>query len=302
MRFQDKVVIVTGGSMGIGGGLAIAFAQEGAKIMIADIKEEQAAETMNIIRQAGGTVNFVKTDLTNVEEIKNLVKETVKTYGGKIDILLNIAGVCINDPLLETREAIWDLTFDVNVKGGFFLTEEVAKIMKENGGGVVVNTSSTSSFLTSTGPSLAYDISKGAVRAMIMNQANWYGQYGIRVNGFAPSTTNTDMVKNLFPPGFWQGEWVRALFPLGRIAEVEDHINAVMFLCSEDAAYINGQIIMTDGAHYLLTEDLMILLQESYKNIEFFVDSWYNNSVKEYVQGGHRECTKNYFHRLKSVT
>jgi len=237
--------------------MAKGFAKNGAKIMIADLNEAAALQTIKEIEEAGGTAAFTKTNVMNVAECQNLVDETVKAFGG-VHILLNIAGICKGDELFNSTEAIYDLTMGVNVKGMLFLSEAAARVMKEQPEkGTIINVCSTSGYISSSTPMIAYDISKGAVRMLTMTMANWYAQYGIRVNAIAPATTMTDMVRNAFEPGYWETPKALVNYPLGRIAETDDHLNAMLFLCSEDAGYINGQILKVDGGNTMAYRNML---------------------------------------------
>lgn len=136
---------------------------------------------------------------------------------------------------------------DINLKGMFFLSKEVAKIMAEFKKGKIINISSTSGYITSTRCSMAYDVSKAAVRMLTTGLAEFLGPYNINVNAIAPGTTKTQMITDLFGDDYFNGEWVRTSYPLGRIANPIDLANAAMFLCSEDARDINGHTLLVDG-------------------------------------------------------
>lgn len=245
--FRNKVAIITGAAQGIGKEFALNFAKNGASIVIADLNEEKSNETKDLIVNEGGECSFVKTDITKIESIENLVCETQKIYGDKIDILANVAGVCIQEDIFDSTEKTWDFTMNINLKGMFFLSKEVAKVMAKNKEGKIVNISSTSGFITSSRCMMAYDVSKAAVRMLTTGLAEWLGPYNINVNAIAPATTKTQMVTDLFGEDHFKGEWVRKLYPLGRIADPIDIANAAIFLCSEDASDISGHTLLVDG-------------------------------------------------------
>jgi len=247
MEFKEKVVIITGSAQGIGKEMAINFSKAGAKVVIADLNLEKALETVKEINNEGGTSVAIKTDITQMDSIKNLVSETQKNFGEKIDILANVAGVCIQEDIFESTEKSWDLTMNINLKGMFFLSKEVAKVMAKHKEGKIINISSTSGYITSTRCSMAYDVSKAAVRMLTTGLAEWLGPHNINVNGIAPATTKTQMITDLFGDDYFKGDWVRTSYPLGRIAEPVDIANAAMFLCSEDAKNINGHTLLVDG-------------------------------------------------------
>ena len=252
MEFYDKVAIITGSAQGIGKEMALNFAKQGAKVVIADINKEKAEEVVKEIGQTGGKSLAVKTDVTDMESIKDLIKETQKSFGEKIDILANVAGVCIQEDIFESTEKSWDLTMDINLKGMFFLSKEVAKVMAKFKEGKIINISSTSGYITSTRCSMAYDVSKAAVRMLTTGLAEWLGPYNINVNGIAPATTKTQMITDLFGDDYFKGEWVSKSYPLGRIAEPVDIANAALFLCSEDARNITGHTLLVDGGCLLV--------------------------------------------------
>ena len=252
MEFKERVVIVTGSAQGIGKEMALNFSKEGAKVIIADLNLEKSLETVQEIRKQGGKSVAIKTDITDMDSIKNLVEETQKNFGEKIDILANVAGVCIQEDIFESTEKSWDLTMNINLKGMFFLSKEVAKIMAKYKQGKIINVSSTSGFITSTRCSTAYDVSKAAVRMLTTELAEWLGPYNINVNAIAPGTTKTQMITDLFGDDYFKGEWVRTSYPLGRIANPIDIANAAMFLCSEDARDINGHTLLVDGGCLLV--------------------------------------------------
>lgn len=245
--FKDKVAIITGGAQGIGKEFAVSFSRNGASVIIADLNESKANETKKIILEQGGKCDYVKTDITKIDSIKSLVKETQKIYGEKIDILANVAGICVQEDIFDSTEKTWDMTMNINLKGMFFLSQEVARVMAKHKEGKIINISSTSGFITSSRCMMAYDVSKAAVRMLTTGLAEWLGPYNINVNAIAPATTKTQMITDLFGEDHFKGEWVRKIYPLGRIAETTDIANAAMFLCSEDARDISGHTLLVDG-------------------------------------------------------
>ncbi len=245
--FKNKVAIITGAAQGIGKEFALSFAKYGAKVVIADLNENKSNETKNLILEEGGECSFIKTDITKIDSIMNLISETQKIYGEKIDILANVAGVCIQEDIFDSTEKTWDFTMDINLKGMFFLSKEVARVMAKFRQGKIINISSTSGFITSSRCMMAYDVSKAAVRMLTTGLAEWLGPYNINVNAIAPATTKTQMITDLFGEDHFKGEWVRKVYPLGRIAEPIDIANAAIFLCSDDAKDISGHTLLVDG-------------------------------------------------------
>src|SRR6056297_1583388 len=247
MEFKDRVAIVTGSAQGIGKEIALNLSKKGASVVIADLNEAKSLETVQEIEKNKGTSIAVKTDITDMHSIKNLVTETQNNFGEKIDILVNVAGICIQEDIFESTEKTWDRTMDINLKGMFFLSKEVAKVMSKYKQGKIINISSTSGFITSTKCMMAYDVSKAAVRMLTTGLAEWLGPHNINVNAIAPATTKTQMVIDLFGEDHFQGEWVRKSYPLGRIADPIDLADAALFLCSDDARDISGHTLLVDG-------------------------------------------------------
>jgi NAD(P)-dependent dehydrogenase (short-subunit alcohol dehydrogenase family) len=249
---KGKVAIVTGGGNGIGKEIALGLAREGAHVVIADIDETASAETLaeiEIINQ--GESLFVKTDLASVPDIDNLVRKTQDSFNGKIDILVNAAGICKEVGLFEIDEKHWDLTLDINLKGSFFCAQKVAAIMVKQKEGKIINIASTSSFIPSTRCMVPYDVSKAGVKLMTKCLAELLGPDNVTVNAIAPATTMTSMVTKIFGEDHFKGEWVSTRYPLGRVAYPSDHLKAVLFLCSEDAGYMNGHTLLVDGGFLL---------------------------------------------------
>lgn len=249
---KDQVAIVTGGGNGIGKEIALGLAREGAHIVIADIDEAASKETLAEINEIGKSkVLFVKTDLAAVSDIENLVNETLKVFAGKIDILINAAGICKQVDLFDIDEEHWNKTLDINLKGSFFCAQKVAAVMVKQGKGKIINIASTSSFIPSSRCMVPYDVSKAGVKLMTTCLAELLGPHNITVNAVAPATTMTKMVKDIFGEEHFKGEWVSTKYPLGRVAYPEDHLKAILFLCSEDASYINGHTMVVDGGFLL---------------------------------------------------
>ena len=192
MEFTEKVAIITGSAQGIGKEMALSFSKEGAKVVIADLNLEKAEETVKEIKQQGGIAVAIKTDITDMDSIKNLVKETQECFGKKIDILANVAGVCIQEDIFESTEKSWDLTMDINLKGMFFLSKEVAKIMAEFKKGKIINISSGAGSRGFPG-NAAYSASKGAINAFSQALAGEVRKNGIAVNVLSPAHVDTEM-------------------------------------------------------------------------------------------------------------
>ncbi len=257
MRLQDKVAIVTGGGSGIGRGISLRFATEGARVVIADLDIDAANGVVAEIEAAGGTASSVRVDVRRQDDVQEMVDATVDVYGG-IDILVNNAGVGKIIPFFETTEADWDLMFDVNCKGVLFCSQAVAKVMIEQGrGGKIVNLASQAG-RRGEALVLAYCASKACVISMTQSMALALAEHKINVNAVAPGIVDTP---------FWEevdkqfakllnmeiGEPKRTFtqsIPLGRIEQPEDVAAAVAFLASSDADYITQQCLNVDGGNW----------------------------------------------------
>jgi len=250
MRLQDRIVIVTGGSRNIGRAIALALAKEGANIVIADIDMESAKKTAKEIEELGRKSIVVKTDITRKEDINNLVEKTIQNFG-KIDILVNNAGIQLAKQRLESlTENEWDTTININVKGTCFLSKAVAEKMKSDGGGKIVNVASVSGYIFSE-DNLAYNVSKGAVKALTSQLGIDLAPYNINVNAIAPGMINTLFNKETFSVEGAR-ERIAKTIPIQRLGEPEDLGEAVVFLASDGASYMTGQTIVIDGGLTLI--------------------------------------------------
>jgi len=184
--------------------------------------------------------------MRDVRQVKQTI-DAVYQELGQIDFLICVAGIARQEGFFETSEEVWDSIIDTNLKGSFFCSQTAASYMAKTGKGKIVLIGSTSSFITSSKPMVAYDVSKGGVRALTAIMAEWLGPLGINVNAVAPAATRTEMVDKIFGKDHWTGSWVKQRYPLGRIAETVDHVNASLFLCSDDADYIHGHTMLVDG-------------------------------------------------------
>jgi len=251
MRLQDKVIIVTGSARNIGKEIAKGLAEEGAKIVVADINYDQAAETATELANTYNVETLpVKSDVTNLESIDELVATTMEKFG-RIDVLVNNAGVQLKKLRLEEMtEAEWDITMNVNNRGMVFLSKAVAEVMKKQGGGKIINTSSINQIICSK-DNMAYIVSKNAVHGITKQMAADLAEYNINVNGVGPGYINTEMNKVTFSiPG--RIEQICQQIPLGRIAEPSELAKTFVFLASSDSDYITGQVIIVDGGYTLL--------------------------------------------------
>ncbi|NNV07211.1 SDR family NAD(P)-dependent oxidoreductase [Geobacillus sp. C56-T2] len=245
MRLDGKVAIVTGGASGIGRATAIRFADEGAKVAVSDIDETGGEETVRLIRERGGEAIFVKADVACANEVHDLVQATIASFGG-LHILFNNAGIGHSEVRsTELSEEEWDRVIDVNLKGVFLGIKYAVPVMKQCGGGAIVNTSSLLGIKGKKYES-AYNASKAGVILLTKNAALEYGKFNIRVNAVAPGVIDT----NIITP--WKQDarkWpiISKANALGRIGTPEEVANAVLFLASDEASFITGATLSVDG-------------------------------------------------------
>jgi NAD(P)-dependent dehydrogenase (short-subunit alcohol dehydrogenase family) len=241
MSFENKTVIVTGSRRGIGKGIAIALAKEGCNIVVSDIDQKDCEEVAEEMKKLGVKALGIKCDVSNKAEVEELFKKTVKEFG-KLDILINNAGIFPFVPFKEMKESDWDKVLDVNLKSVFLCSQEAAKIIPE--GGRIITISSIASVVGFEGL-VHYCASKGGIDAFTRALALELAPKKITVNAIAPGAIDT--------PGasVSSNEEVRkqtiAMIPLARMGQPEDIANAVLFLASDKANYITGQIIIIDG-------------------------------------------------------
>lgn len=239
---EGKIAIVTGGTRGIGYEIVKKFLDNKAKVVLFGSREESVNKALDLLKEEGYDAIGLYPNLSNLDEVKNAYEEVIKSYG-KIDILVNNAGVSSATPLEKYTEEEYEKVVDINIKAVYNCSKAVVEYMKENGG-VILNTSSMVSIYGQ--PSgVMYPASKFAVNGMTKSLARELGKYNIRVNAVAPGITETDMVKNL------PKEMIEPLIktiPLGRIGKPEDVANAFLFLASDMASYVTGEILSVDGA------------------------------------------------------
>lgn len=241
MSFENKTVIVTGSRRGIGKGIAIALAKEGCNIVVSDIDQKDCEEVAEEMKKLGVKALGIKCDVSNKAEVEELFKKTVKEFG-KLDILVNNAGIFPFISFKDMKESDWDKVLDVNLKSVFLCSQEAAKIIPE--GGRIITISSIASVVGFEGL-VHYCASKGGIDAFTRALALELAPKKITVNAIAPGAIDT--------PGasVSSNEEVRkqtiAMIPLARMGQPEDIANAVLFLASDKANYITGQIIIIDG-------------------------------------------------------
>jgi NAD(P)-dependent dehydrogenase (short-subunit alcohol dehydrogenase family) len=245
-ELRGKVVIVTGGTSGIGRDTAVLFAKAGAKVVVAGRREAEGKETIDLIRAAGGDGLLVKTDVSRAADVRALVQKTVEKFG-RLDVAFNNAGIEGSwSPIAEQSEEDWDSTIDINLKGVWLcLKYEIQQMLKQGGGGAIVNMASVAGFIGSAGAA-TYCASKHGVMALTKSAALETARSGIRVNVVCPAVIETPMGERL-----WGAPEARkfalGLHPIGRFGRPEEIADAVVWMCSGGASFMTGQSLVLDG-------------------------------------------------------
>ena len=247
MKLKGKVAIVTGSGQGIGKGIALELAREGAKIIISDINQETINKTVDEMKSSGAEVLGVKADVSKAEEINQMVKTVIEKFG-RVDVLVNNAGIYPFKLLTEMSGEDWDKVLNVNLKGVFNCTKGVLPEMIKQKGGSIVNIASIAGAVVGYINLAHYSASKGGVLGFTRSAALELSQYGIRVNAIAPGAIETPGTKIMGEDALKQ---FSQMIPLKRLGKPEDIGKAVVFLASEDSSYITGQMIVVDGGHTL---------------------------------------------------
>lgn len=239
---EGKIAIITGGTRGIGFETARTFAKNGAKVIIFGSREATVNKAIDELKSDGLEVAGYWPNLNSYDDIQKTIDQIVTGYG-HIDILVNNAGISANHPIENTTPEDFNKIIDLNIRAMFYVTKAVVPTMKKQGGGVILNTSSMVSIYGQ--PSgVGYPTSKFAVNGMTKSLARELAPSGIRVNAVAPGVTNTDMIASL--PEAQLAPIVKTI-PLGRIGEPSDIANAFLFLASDLASYVTGEILQVDG-------------------------------------------------------
>jgi NAD(P)-dependent dehydrogenase (short-subunit alcohol dehydrogenase family) len=259
MKLQDlfslkgKMALVTGGGRGIGKFIATGLAEAGADLILASRKlknlEAAAGEISDVY---GVKVYPLACDLAKAEDIESLARAATEKCS-RIDILVNNAGATWGAPTLEFPLERWDQLFNVNVRGVWILTQKIANLMKNQGGGNIINISSVMAFRGSgeaTHPAIPYNSTKAAINLLTMNLAVKLAPYKIRVNAIAPGFFRTDMMSYIEKPEFKKArDMILDQIPMGRVGEIDDIKGLAVFLASDASAYMTGQVIVSDGGY-----------------------------------------------------
>nr|AIH14771.1 short chain dehydrogenase [Hapalosiphon welwitschii UH IC-52-3] len=244
--FARKVAIITGGSSGIGRATAIAFAKEGAQVVVASRRIQESQETVELIHNVGGEAFFVKTDVSQEADVKTMVEKTIETYG-RLDYGFNNAGIDqIPTPLPEQTEETFDQLININLKGVWLAMKYEIPQMLKTGGGAIVNTASIGGLIGFPGIPI-YIASKHAVLGLTKAAAIEYAKSGIRINAISPGTVITDLFERSLGKDPQMKEQIMAMHPIGRAGTPEEIASAVLWLCSEGAGFTIGQSLTVDG-------------------------------------------------------
>jgi NAD(P)-dependent dehydrogenase (short-subunit alcohol dehydrogenase family) len=237
-----KVALVTGAARGIGLAAATRFVREGWQVVMLDVLGDTLRQACADLEEADATL-ALEADVSDAKAVQDAVQQAQRKFG-RIDALVNNAGIAVFKPLLEVTLEEWERVLAVNLTGPFLMTQAVAPIMRDQGGGAIVNITSISGLRAST-LRVAYGTSKAGLAHLTKQQAAELGQYGIRVNAVAPGPVDTAMAKAVHTPA------IRADYhdhiPLNRYGLESELANAICFLCGEQAAYITGQVLAVDG-------------------------------------------------------
>jgi 3-oxoacyl-[acyl-carrier protein] reductase len=243
MRFNDRVAIITGAARGIGRGIALAFTGEGAKVVAVDVDKAALLALHAEAEKRGGVALPVVCDISMLADVEQMVGEGLKTFG-RIDILVNNAGVIRRGTIETVTEEDWDRVIAINLKGTFNCCKAVVGPMKRQGAGTIVNVSSIAGKLGDITSAPGYGSSKAGADALMKALARQLAPSGIRVNAVAPHAIETEMSAQ------WSDQRRReivAAIPLGRLGRPEDVANAVLFLASDAASFITGEILDVNG-------------------------------------------------------
>lgn len=251
MKLKGKVALITGAGSGMGRATAVLFAREGAKVVVVDIDSQNGNQTVDLINKEGNVASFVQADVSKSADADRMIRWAVDQYG-RLDILYNNAGIpMVYTPTENVSEDLWERILNVNLKSVFLGAKFAIPIMKKQGGGVILNTSSVSGVRPRPGVS-AYSASKGAVTILTKSLAAELASFNIRVNSISPVATETPMLVS-----FWTEEMKKNIearrkallstIPLGKFAQAEDIAKAALYLASDDASMVTGIDLYVDG-------------------------------------------------------
>jgi NAD(P)-dependent dehydrogenase (short-subunit alcohol dehydrogenase family) len=242
-RLRDKVCVITGAAGGMGRDAALLFAEEGAKVCVADVNREQGEQTA---QECGGF--FFEVDVADGDSVRAMYDETASSYGG-VDVLYNNAGISPADDasILETEPDAWDRVQNVNTKGVYLCCKYGIPHLLERGGGSVINVASFVAIVGAATSQISYSASKGAVLSMSRELAVQFARQGIRVNALCPGPVETPLLLRIFGDDPAAYERRRVHLPMGRLAKAKEIAYGALFLASDESSYVNGATFLVDG-------------------------------------------------------
>lgn len=247
MRLKDKVCVITGGARGIGRAIAETYGREGAKLVLWDVGEEEVKKTAAELADKYKVQTLgAKADVTNIQNVEVAVKQVVDTFG-RIDVLVNNAGITKDNLILRMSDAEWDAVLTVNLKGPFNCTKAVFSPMRKAGGGRIINIASIVGLMGNAGQA-NYSSSKGGLVALTKTTAREFAKKNILVNAIAPGFIKTAMTDKLSDE---VKAAMAAQIPLERMGEAQDVANAALFLASDESSYVTGQVLSVNGGMYM---------------------------------------------------
>lgn len=246
MRLANKTALITGAASGMGAATARIFAREGARVVVADILEDDGRKIVSDITETGGTAVFHKLDISSEADWQR-VSAADPLPAGRVDILVNNAGVSGSDPDLLNRD-VWDQQMSINATGTFLGMRTIVPLMQKSGGGAIINLSSISGITGQAFVHMGYNASKGAVRMMTKAAAVQFARDGIRVNSVHPGLMPPMRTSKMSADPAVRERMIRAI-PMGRIGEVDEVANAILFLASDESSYVTGTEMIVDGGY-----------------------------------------------------
>ncbi|UBF27424.1 glucose 1-dehydrogenase [Kovacikia minuta CCNUW1] len=247
MRLLNKVALITGAGSGIGRESALLFAKEGAQVVVCDLNQEAGQETVSMIQAADGQATFVPADVSKASDAKAMI-EAAETAYGKLNILFNNAGIFhpADGSVLDTEEAVWDLTMNVNLKGVFLGCKYGIPALLRAGGGSIINTASFVAVMGAATSQVAYTASKGGVLSLTREISVEFARQNIRVNALCPGPVETPLLAELMSdPARRQRRLVH--IPPGRLAQATEIAQVALFLASDESSFVNGSTFLVDG-------------------------------------------------------
>ena len=245
MRLEGKVALISGGARGQGAAEAKLFAGEGAKVVFGDILDDLGKQVEAEIHEVGGEALYIHLDVTNAADWASAVEAAVSRYG-RLDVLVNNAGITIRKNVEDTTEEDWDRIMAINAKGVFLGTKQAIPAMRESGGGSIVNISSTAGLVGNPFGGASYAATKGAVRLFTKATAIQYAKESIRCNSVHPGLLETPMTQDMLADAAHREERTQRI-PLGRVGTAEDIAYGVLYLASDEASFVTGSELVIDG-------------------------------------------------------